>query len=96
MMATCVGNGLQSALVGRLWNYVNSELSRKVVVENCLRQRAILASSQRENNLLERHRWQFLTSDHRFQRVHESPVSREITNMCGNKHQKEKESIHLQ
>ena len=36
MVATFIGNGLQSASVGRLWSYVNSELSRKDVVENCL------------------------------------------------------------
>ena len=54
-MATFLGNGLQSASVGRLWSYVNSELSRRAVVENFF--------AKRENNLLERHRWQFLTSD---------------------------------
>ena len=30
------GNGMQSASVTRLSSYVNSELSRKVVVKNCL------------------------------------------------------------
>ena len=66
--AAVLSNGLQSASVGRLWSYVTSELNRKAVVENCLRQRAILVSSQKkkENILLERHRWQFLTSDPRF------------------------------
>ena len=36
MVATFLGNGLQSASVGRLWSYVNSELNRKAVVENSL------------------------------------------------------------
>ena len=35
-MVAFVGYGLQSASVGRLWSYENSEHSRKVVVENCL------------------------------------------------------------
>ena len=35
-MATIIGEGLQNASVGRLWSYVNSELSREAVVENCL------------------------------------------------------------
>ena len=96
MVATFIGNGLQSASVGRLWSYVNSELNRKAVVENCLKQRAILVSSQKKkNNLLERHRWQFLTSDPRFKEYMACSV-KEITNTCGNKHQKERESIHLQ
>ena len=50
MVATFIGNGLQSASVGCLWSYVNSEFNRKAVGENCLG----------------RHRWQFLTSDPRF------------------------------
>ena len=36
VVVTFIGNGLQSASVGRLSSCVNSELSRKVVVENCL------------------------------------------------------------
>ena len=36
VVATFIGNGLQSASVGRLCSYVNSELNRKAVVENCL------------------------------------------------------------
>ena len=36
MVATFLGNGLQSASVGRLWSYVNSELNIIAVVENCL------------------------------------------------------------
>ena len=32
--------------------------------------------AKRENNLLERHRWQFLTSNPRFKEYNESPVSR--------------------
>ena len=50
-MATFIGNGLQSASVGRLWSYVNSEFSRKAVVENCLGQRAILVSLQKERTI---------------------------------------------
>ena len=46
--------------------------------------------AQKENNLLERHRRQFLTSDPR--RVHRSTVSRKPRT----KHQKERENIHLQ
>ena len=57
------GNGLQSASVGRLTSCMNSELSRKAVVENCF----VTACdscffANRENKLLEHHRWQFLTS----------------------------------
>ena len=36
MVAPFIGNGLQSASVGRLWSYVNSEFNRKAVIENCL------------------------------------------------------------
>ena len=36
MVATFIGDGLQSASVGRLWSYVNSELNREAVVETCL------------------------------------------------------------
>ena len=66
-MADLIGNGLQSASVGRLWSYVNSELSRKAVVENCSRQRAILVASKKEKTMC----WNvivgnFLTSDPRF------------------------------
>ena len=50
-VATFIGNGLQSASVGRLWSYVNSELNRKAVVENCLRQCAILVSSQKKKTI---------------------------------------------
>ena len=48
--------------------------------------------AKKENNLLERHRWQFLTSDPRF----EEYMSLEIPNTRGNEHQKERENIHLQ
>ena len=60
-MATFIGSGLQSASVGRLWSYVNSELNRKAVVacDSCF-------FAKKDNNLLERHRWQFLTSDSPF------------------------------
>ena len=69
MVVAFLGTGLQSVLVGRLSSLVNSELSREVVVENYLRQRAILVSSQKkkENNLSERYHRQFLTSDPRSQ-----------------------------
>ena len=66
-MATFIGNGLQSALVGRLWSYVNSELNRKAgsrIVYDSVR--FFFLRKKKENNLLERHRWQFLTSDSRF------------------------------
>ena len=67
-MATFVGNGLRSASVGRLGSYANSELNKKVVVENFFFVTACDSCffAQKENNMLERHRWQFLTSDPRF------------------------------
>ena len=66
-MVTLIGNGLQSASVGRLSSCVNSELSRR----SCGRELFMTACdscffAKKENNLLERHRWQFLTSDPRF------------------------------
>ena len=66
-MVTFIGNGLQSVSVGRLSGYVNSELNRKVVVENCLLTACDSCFfTNRENNLLAHNRWQFLTSDPRF------------------------------
>ena len=51
LVATCIRKGLQSVLAGLLSSCVNLELSRKVVVENCLRQCVTLHSSRNEKTI---------------------------------------------
>ena len=48
--------------------------------------------AKKENNLLEHHRWQFLTSDPRFNEYTSLPVSRK-SRTRGNEHMKARESI---
>ena len=67
MVATLIGNGLQSASVGRPVELREFRAQQK----SCGRKLFMTACdscffAKKENNLLERHRWQFLTSDPRF------------------------------
>ena len=64
MVATLIGNGLQSASVGRLREFRAQQRScgRELFMTAC----DSCFFAKKENNLLERHRWQFLTSDPRF------------------------------
>ena len=68
MVATFIGNGLQSASVGRL-----EQREFRAQQKSCGRELFMTACdscffAKKENNLMERHRWQFLTSDPRFKK----------------------------
>ena len=66
-MVAFIGNGLQGALVGRLWSIREFRAQQKSCGQELFMTACDSCSfATRENNLLERHRWQFLTSDHRF------------------------------
>ena len=96
LVVTFIGNGLQSVTTGRLSSCVILKLSRKVVLENCLWQRLILASSRKQTTIC----WNIIVgnSSHSILVSKSTWVStvKEITNMCGNEHMKARECIGLQ